>query len=308
MTSESNRTGGMHSQDATPTNSLNDPHAVDTPLPDGRQSAVPGGPFSDDYDADPLMADPLMGDPVMPVVPPASGSDSGSGSGSSGGQKDAAKHEAGQVKREGVEAGKKVAGTAKDEAGHVADQAKSKARGLASELGDDVRGQAQTQQQRLADGLRSVSKELGSMAENSEEEGMATNLVRQAASRSDAAAEWLGDRDPGSLLDEVKSFARRRPGTFLAIAAGAGLLAGRLSRGVAADTDEMEREDRGESVRNRPNAQSSYGAGHTGIETPRDMRPPAAPPLPPAGTAAPVIPAPGTTAPAVGEPGRRDYP
>lgn len=301
MTSESNRTGGMHNQDATPTNSLNDPNPLDTPLMDGRQSAVPGGPLSDDYDADPLMADPLV-----PVASPASGS--GSSSGSGGGQKDAAKHEAGQVKREGAEAGKKVAGTAKDEAGHVADQAKSKAKGLVSELGDDVRGQAQTQQQRVADGLRSVSQELGSMAENSEEQGMATNLVRQAASRTDAAAGWLGDRDPGSLLDEVKTFARKRPGAFLAIAAGAGLLAGRLSRGAAADTDAMEREDRGDSDRNRASSPNSRGTGDTGVDTPRDMVPPPAPPVPPAGTAAPEIPAPGTTIPAVGEPGRRDYP
>jgi hypothetical protein len=33
-------------------------------------------------------------------------------------------------------------------------------------------------------------------------------------------------------VDELQSFARRRPGMFLAITAGAGLIAGRLTRGL----------------------------------------------------------------------------
>ena len=52
---------------------------------------------------------------------------------------------------------------------------------------------------------------------------------------------WLDQRDPGSLLEEARSFARQRPGTFLAIAAGVGVLAGRLSRSLvdeARDSDD----------------------------------------------------------------------
>ena len=67
---------------------------------------------------------------------------------------------------------------------------------------------------------------------------MATDLVRQAAERSSAVASWLDGRDPGSLLTEVKSFARQRPGTFLLLAAGAGVLAGRLSRSLSAGAPE----------------------------------------------------------------------
>ena len=40
-------------------------------------------------------------------------------------------------------------------------------------------------------------------------------------------------------MDEVQSFARRRPGVFVALAAAAGLAAGRLTRGVmSADADD----------------------------------------------------------------------
>jgi hypothetical protein len=52
------------------------------------------------------------------------------------------------------------------------------------------------------------------------------------AGRTDSVASWLEAREPADLLDEVKSFARRSPGTFLAIAVGAGVLAGRLTRGA----------------------------------------------------------------------------
>jgi hypothetical protein len=43
------------------------------------------------------------------------------------------------------------------------------------------------------------------------------------------------------VVDEVESFARRRPGVFLALAAGTRLIAGRLIRGMkAASSDDQE--------------------------------------------------------------------
>ena len=72
------------------------------------------------------------------------------------------------------------------------------------------------------------------MADAPDQQGVASDLIRQAADRSESVASWLDNRDPGSLLDEVKSFARQRPGTFLLVAAGAGMLAGRLGRSLQA--------------------------------------------------------------------------
>jgi hypothetical protein len=161
-----------------------------------------------------------------PTTPPTTGQP----------KSETAKTEAKEVGREGVEAGQHVAATAKGEAKQVAHEAKEKARDLMSELGDDVRGQAHTQQQRVASGLRSIGEELSSMARNSDQSGTATHLVSRAADRADSVAGWLENRDPGSLLDEVKRFARQRPGAFLAIAAGAGVLAGRLTKGLTADS------------------------------------------------------------------------
>jgi hypothetical protein len=151
---------------------------------------------------------------------------------------DAAKDEAAELKRTAADSAQTVAETAKAEASNVAAEVKTNARDLLHQAKSDLTDQAGTQQQKVAEGLRSVSTELHNMAAASDQPGVASDLVRQAAERSSAVASWLDGRDPGSLLTEVKSFARQRPGTFLLLAAGAGVLAGRLSRGLSAGAPE----------------------------------------------------------------------
>jgi ElaB/YqjD/DUF883 family membrane-anchored ribosome-binding protein len=159
------------------------------------------------------------------------------------GKVDTAKQEAANLKDTAAEQAGNVAGTAKDEAKNVAHEAKSQAKDLFTQTQSELKEQAGVQQQRVASGLRSLGDELGSMAGNSEQQGLATDLVRQVSDRAGSAASWLDSRDPGSLLNEVKSYARRKPGTFIAVAAIAGVVAGRLTRslaGVAADEKEAE--------------------------------------------------------------------
>jgi hypothetical protein len=147
---------------------------------------------------------------------------------------DAAKTEASGVANQAAGAAQDVAQTAKTEAANVAAEVKTNARDLLDQAKSDLTSQAGTQQQKVAEGMRSISTELRAMADASHEPGVASDLVRQAADRSHSVASWLDGRDPGSLLDEVKTFARRRPGTFLLLAAGAGVLAGRLGRSLQA--------------------------------------------------------------------------
>ncbi|WP_205759980.1 hypothetical protein [Arthrobacter sp. PAMC25564] len=151
---------------------------------------------------------------------------------------DTAKDEATKVSRQAADSARNVAETAKSEAANVAAEVKANARDLLNQAKSDLTEQAGTQQQKVTEGLRSISTELRSMAAASDQPGVATDLVRQAAERSSAVATWLDGRDPGSLLNEVKSFARQKPGTFLLLAAGAGILAGRLSRSLAAGAPE----------------------------------------------------------------------
>lgn len=148
--------------------------------------------------------------------------------------KDVAKEQISNVGDTVSDAGQHVTAVAKDQASNVAAEASTQAKNLLGQTRTELQQQAATQQQRIAAGIRSLSDELGSMAANSEQSGTASDLASQASARAGALAGWLEDRDPGSLLSEVSDFARRRPGAFLAIAAGAGLLAGRLTRGAVA--------------------------------------------------------------------------
>jgi hypothetical protein len=143
-----------------------------------------------------------------------------------------AKDQAAGVVGSAGSAGQHVASVARDEVGQVAAEAKGQVTNVLDQARTELTQQASDQQQRVAGGLRSLGTELGSMADGSQEAGLATDLARQAADRAHEVAEWLEQRDPSSLLGEVKTFARRRPGTFLALALVAGVAAGRLTRGL----------------------------------------------------------------------------
>ena len=149
-------------------------------------------------------------------------------------KKDAAKQEASKVAGQAAGGAQNVVQAAKLEAGNVASEAKSNAKDLLHQAKSGVNSQAAEQQQKAADGVKTISTQLRTMADAPDQQGVASDLVRQAADRTAAVASWIEGKDPGSLLNDVQSFARRKPGTFLLLAAGAGLLAGRLARGLQA--------------------------------------------------------------------------
>ena len=154
-----------------------------------------------------------------------------------------AKDQAGQVVGTAGDAAQHVAGVAKDQAGQVAAEATRQVKHMLWQAQSELSSQAQVQQEKLAGGLHGMGDQLQAMATNSGQPGMATDLAHQGADKAHEIAAWLEHRDPGSVLAEVRSYARRRPGMFLAVALGAGLVAGRLARGLAADPDEMNTGD-----------------------------------------------------------------
>jgi hypothetical protein len=151
--------------------------------------------------------------------------------------KDVAKGEAAAVKDTAVEAGKDVAATAKDEAVNVAAEAKYQAKNLLSTATSEVQNQASTQQGRLASTFRGYADELQGISQGSAPSGVMGDLVQQAASKGSQIAQWLEDREPADVLEELRRYARRRPVMFLALCGLAGVVAGRITRGaVAANT------------------------------------------------------------------------
>lgn len=148
-----------------------------------------------------------------------------------------AKDHAGAVAKDAKESTKSVASTAASEAKDVAHEAKTQLRQLFTQLSGEATDQASGQTQRAVGGLRSLSSELSTMVEGQQgQSGLASDLARQGASRLDAAATWLEGRQPGEILDEVRSFARRRPGAFLAGAAILGIVGGRMTRGLTGES------------------------------------------------------------------------
>ena len=129
--------------------------------------------------------------------------------------------------------GQQVAATAKEQAGQVAGEAKGQAKVVFDEARRELADQASSQHQRAAGGLHSLADELEGMSSGADRDGVASDLARQASAKARDLARWLESREPGDLLEEARRFARQRPGTFLAGAALAGLVGGRLTRGMA---------------------------------------------------------------------------
>jgi uncharacterized protein YjbJ (UPF0337 family) len=127
-----------------------------------------------------------------------------------------------------------VAGTARDQAMQVASEATDRARDLAAEARTQLHQQTDTQRERLAGTLHELGDELRSMADQGNGSGIGTELARQAGGRVHGLGDYVEQHRPGDLLEDVRAFARRRPGTFLLAAAAAGVLAGRLTRGATA--------------------------------------------------------------------------
>ncbi|SBT46074.1 hypothetical protein [Micromonospora auratinigra] len=142
-----------------------------------------------------------------------------------------------QVGSEAANAGGAVARTAKEQGREVVGEATRQARNLYGEARTQLAGQTSQQQQRAASGLRSLADEMRSMAQNGGSAGPVTELAHQAADRVHGVAGWLEQREPGDILHEVKNYARRNPGTFLVGAALLGVVAGRLTRNIAAVGD-----------------------------------------------------------------------
>jgi hypothetical protein len=128
-----------------------------------------------------------------------------------------------------------VAGVAKEQTAQVASEATAAAKNVASDVlknvSDTAREQGGTQRDKLVGTLSTLSHDLSSMADQAPS-GLAGDLARQAADQARSLTSRLEDRDPAEILDDVRRFARRRPGVFLLGALAAGVVTGRLLAGA----------------------------------------------------------------------------
>lgn len=206
------------------------------------------------------------------------------------------------TKDKAMGAAKDVADTAKNEAsgladttlqqaGEVAGEAKDQARQLWLQSRQELMDQTGKQQQRVAGTLRTLADDLSSMSRSSDNSGLANGVVREASDRASTVADWLDNRDPGSLLDETRRFARQRPGAFLAIAAGIGLLGGRLSRAMVDESRDDSPSDKASAAHNAgPYATDSLAADTDSSAAPARSLTTGGSPAVPTGGGAPLLP------------------
>lgn len=128
-----------------------------------------------------------------------------------------------------AEQAKHAASVAQDEAKQVAADVRDQARGLLNETRTQVEDQSRTQRDRLVETIRTFSDDLDGMAE--QRSGLASDAAREVANRVRSFGQQLDGREPTELLDDLRSFARRRPGMFLAGSVIAGVVVGRFLRG-----------------------------------------------------------------------------
>ena len=113
-----------------------------------------------------------------------------------------ARDEAQQAAGTAADESKHVAGVAKDEAQRVASEAQTQVTHLLNQATTQVEEQSRTQRDRLVDTLQSVGDDLEKMATQTDQ-GIASNLAREAADRVRGLSSRIDGREPRDLLDEV---------------------------------------------------------------------------------------------------------
>jgi len=127
-----------------------------------------------------------------------------------------------------------VAQTAKQEVSRVAGEAKSQAQSLSGQARSQVSGKVEEQKSKAVGMLRTTADELHSLSREQEQSTMTTELIRRTAEQAQSVAGYLDKKGAPEIIEDVRSFARRRPGVFLLAAAVAGAVAGRIVKGAMA--------------------------------------------------------------------------
>jgi len=144
-----------------------------------------------------------------------------------------AKDEAARTASTAASAAGDVAGTAKEQISQVAGEAVNQARQLADEARTQASAQLSTAADKLGDLIRSLATEVRDLSQgNTDGSGKVAGLASQLANKGERWADQVSELGPDGLLREVRSFAARKPGTFLLSALAAGVATGRLVRGA----------------------------------------------------------------------------
>ena len=173
-----------------------------------------------------------------------------------------AKSEVSDVAASAAEGVRDVVDEASAQAKAVATQARQQLDRMVSQGRDEFRVQAEQRGSQAAGQLRTLSQQLTALAEGRPESaGPLVGYLEDVQGQIRRLTSRLEQGGPQGLVDDVSSFARRRPGVFLAAALGAGFVAGRVVRATAAnqraDGDLVSSSSAPRSVLGEPGAAAS---------------------------------------------------
>lgn len=159
-----------------------------------------------------------------------------------------ARHQSQAVARVAAGSAKDVTSTAKEQAYQVRDELAAQGRTVVHETRSKLQHETEVQARRAADGLSRLADEVRALAEGRPEEAVTVrdyvaqgaDKLLEAADRITGLADEVEEKGIDGLVDDLKRFARRRPGAFLLGAAVAGFGVGRIVRAGGEDDDEVE--------------------------------------------------------------------
>ena len=142
---------------------------------------------------------------------------------------------ASQTAATAADGAKQVASEAAQQVTEVTRQATDQARELVGQAQSQLHEQATTQTQRAASGLADVGRQLKALGDGrTDEAGFAGDAARQLADKVEEIAGRIEERGFDGTVEDLKTFARRRPALFLLSAAATGFVVGRLGKGAQA--------------------------------------------------------------------------
>jgi hypothetical protein len=91
--------------------------------------------------------------------------------------------------------------------------------------------------EKLSSTVRSLASEVRDLGQGKgDANGTVAGLAQQLADKGEQLADYVSAQGPSGLVQELRSFASRKPGTFLLGALTAGVLTGRLVKGATASS------------------------------------------------------------------------
>jgi hypothetical protein len=146
-----------------------------------------------------------------------------------GDKMETAKAESAEVAETAKQAGKDVMTEVSEQTSAVARTAKDQFDQLATQTRQELKAQSEQRGEQLAARLQTWAGQMKALAEGRvEEAGELRALMGDAQRKLESYASSLRERGPDGVLQDVRRFARRRPGMFLLAAGVTGFAIGRI--------------------------------------------------------------------------------